>query len=557
MINERKTINGELFEKMILGGVANLQKNLQKVNDLNVFPIPDGDTGENMYLTLQSGLQELMNSGATIGEKATAMAQGMLFGARGNSGVILSQLFYGLGKGLKGLEEADLVQLGEALREGVKCAYGAVAHPVEGTILTVAREAVENICEKRYETMTVSEFFTGYLLEMKQSLEKTPNLLAVLKEAGVIDSGGAGLVYITEGFCKTLGGEKVENVEGLAQTQKASLDFSKFDENTVMEFGYCTELLLRLQTAKTDVDSFSVEKLIEFLESIGDSVVAFQTGTIVKLHVHTMTPWKVLEHCQQFGEYLTVKIENMTLQHNETHEEAAVALVEDIKMPKRARRPFATVIVATGEGLKNAFLEMGADYVISGGQTNNPSSEDLIKAFEEVNADCVFVLPNNGNIIMAAKQAAQMYTDSEIRVIESKSIGQGYSALAMLDYEAGDADAIAAQMIENMQGTVTGMVARAVRDANLNGVEIWKDGYMGFTDSTMQLCKATRLEAVCALTDKVKLDEKEFLIIVHGNGVTDEEKNGVRAYVEERYPHVEMYEIDGGQDVYDFLLIVE
>lgn len=562
-MNERKTIDGELFEKMILGGVANLHKHAQQVNDLNVFPIPDGDTGENMYLTLQGGLNELLREGNdTIGAKAHAMAQGMLLGARGNSGVILSQLFYGLSEGLKGQTESTVIELGEALKMGVKYAYGAVAHPVEGTILTVAREAVENICNQHYEDMSVEEFFSGYLIEMKNSLEKTPNLLAVLKEAGVIDSGGAGLVYITEGFCKTLGGEKVENVASLSggNTQKA-IDFSKFDENTEMQFGYCTELLFRLQTSKTDVDAFSVDELVAYLETIGDSVVAFKTGTIIKLHVHTLKPYLVLQYCQQFGEYLTVKIENMTLQHNETHdtaeEEVAVAEEIELKMPKRARRPYATVTVAAGEGMRQTFLEMGADYVISGGQTNNPSSEDFIKAFDTVNADYVFVLPNNGNIVMAAKQAAGIYTDSEIRVIESKNIGQGYSALAMVDYELGSADAIQAQMEENMAGTVTGMVARAVRTTELNGVKVEKDGYMGFTDHTMLLCEKTKTAAVCALTEKLGIAEKEFLIVVYGNSIIEEEKDALRAYMAENFPAVEMYEIDGGQDVYDFLLIIE
>lgn len=562
MVNERKTIDGALFEKMILGGVANLQKNAQKVNDLNVFPIPDGDTGENMYLTLQSGLNELLREGTdTIGAKAHAMAQGMLLGARGNSGVILSQLFYGLSEGLKGQTESTVIQLGEALKTGVKYAYGAVAHPVEGTILTVAREAVENICESHYEDMTVEEFFSGYLVEMKKSLEKTPNLLAVLKEAGVIDSGGAGLVYITEGFCKTLGGEKVENVASLAGESQKAVDLSKFDENSVMQFGYCTELLLRLQTSKTDVEAFSVEELIAYLETIGDSVVAFKTGTIIKLHVHTMTPYMVLQYCQQFGEYLTVKIENMTLQHNEVHEGAneELAAAEDIeiKMPKRARRPYATVTVAAGAGMRQTFLEMGADYVISGGQTNNPSSEDFIKAFDTVNADCVFVFPNNGNIVMAAKQAASIYTDSQIRVIESKNIGQGYSALSMVDYELGSADAIQAQMEESMASTITGMVARAVRTTELNGVKVEKDSYMGFTDHNMLLCEKEKTAAVCTLVDKLDVAEKEFLIVVYGNGVTEAEKDILRAYMSENCAHVEMYEIEGGQDVYDFLLIIE
>lgn len=553
--NEKKTIDGELFVKMILGGAQNLRDNLQIVNDLNVFPIPDGDTGENMYLTLQGGLDQLRGEESeALCDKAHAMAQGMLLGARGNSGVILSQLFYGLAKGLAELKTADVGQFASALKQGVKCAYGAVAHPVEGTILTVAREAVEAARAKCFEGMEVEAFFSAYLAEMKNSLEKTPNLLAVLKEAGVIDSGGAGLVYITEGFCKALGGAEIENEVALSSVgTKKSLDFSKFNENTVMEFGYCTELLLQLQHAKTEIENFSVQELIAFLETVGDSIVAFQTGTVIKIHVHTMEPWKVLQYCQGFGEFLTVKIENMTLQHNETAETKK----EAFKMPKRARRKFATVTVASGEGLIATFKEMGADQVISGGQTNNPSSEDFIAAFEEVNADHVFVLPNNGNIVMAAKQAAEIYQDSDIRVIESKSVGQGYSALSMLDYSADDADAIEALLTESMQGTLTGMVARAVRDAELNGVAVKKDGYMGFTDHTMLVCEPSKIEAVCSLVDKLGTAEKEFLIAVYGKTVTEGEKTAFNAYMDATYPCVEVYEIEGGQNVYDFLLIVE
>lgn len=556
LYNGRKTIDGELFEKMILSGVANLQANLQKVNDLNVFPIPDGDTGENMYLTLQGGFDQLSAVQTdALSDKANAMAQGMLLGARGNSGVILSQLFFGLAEGLTNVTVSNLETFGNALKTGVKYAYGAVAHPVEGTILTVAREAVENICSKLTADMTVEEFFSGYLMEMKKSLEKTPNLLAVLKEAGVIDSGGAGLVYITEGFCKVLGGAEVEGELALSSgSAKKALDFSKFNENSVMEFGYCTELLLQLQTAKTDISAFSVPDLIAFLETVGDSIVAFQTGSIVKIHVHTMTPWQVLAHCQKFGEFLTVKIENMTLQHNET---VQGSVEQEVKMPKRARRKFATVTVATGAGLVNTFKELGADYVISGGQTNNPSSEDFIQAFDEVNADYIFVLPNNGNIVLTAKQASKMYTASDIRVIESKTFGEGYSALSMLDYSSDDADEIVTLMQESMQGTVTGMVARSVRTTSLNGVSV-KDGeYMGFTDGTMLVSKPQKAETACALVDALQMSEKEFLIVVYGKDTTDSERNELLSFMSEKYPSVEVYEIDGGQDVYDFLLIVE
>ena len=550
MAQNQKIIDGALFYKMVLGGAANLHANLKTVNDLNVFPIPDGDTGENMYLTMQGGLDCLQKSGDSLEEKAQSMAQGMLLGARGNSGVILSQLFFGLSEGMKGLQEATVEQFAQALNEGVRCAYGAVAHPVEGTILTVAREATENMLEKS-KRATVEDFFAEFLQEMKKSLERTPDLLAVLKESGVIDSGGAGLVYIMEGFCKALGGEKIEG-DGLSPAQK-TVDFSKFTENDVMQFGYCTEVLLRLQTCKTDVDAFSVQELIEYLSSVGDSVVAFQTGTIVKIHVHTMTPYKVLEYCQTFGEYLTVKIENMTLQHNESVVEEKTQL----KMPKRARRKYATVTVASGEGLKDVFLEMGVDYVISGGQTNNPSSEAFIEAFERVNADVIFVLPNNGNIVLAAKQAANIYQDSDVRVIESKTVGQGYSALSMLDYSADDPDKIQAILTESMQGTETATVARAVRTTTCGGVEVRKDEYMGFTDHTMYVCTPAKIQTACELLQSLRLDEKEFLIAVYGKYTTAEEREEFRSKQAEEFPNVELYEIDGGQDVYDFLFIIE
>jgi dihydroxyacetone kinase-like predicted kinase len=318
-----------------------------------------------------------------------------------------------------------------------------------------------------------------------------------------------------------------------------------------MEFGYCTEVLLRLQTAKTDVDAFSVQTLVDFLNSVGDSVVAVKTGTAVKLHVHTLTPWKVLEYCQQYGEYLTVKIENMTLQHNETQG------AKEQEKPKRPRKPYAVVAVASGEGLKRVFADMGADAVVSGGQTNNPSAEDFIKAFDEVNADCIFVLPNNGNIVMAAKQAASIYQGSKIRVVESKNVGEGYSALGALDYDLDDEDEIALQMTAGMAETKTGMVARAVRDAELNGVKVEKDGYMGFTDGLMLLCEKTRTDAAVAHAEKLGVKEKEFVIAVYGDGVTDGEKAEFVSRIEKQYRDVEVFGIDGGQEVYDFLLILE
>ncbi len=551
---ERKIIDGQLFAKMIAGGIANLKMNAQEVNDLNVFPIPDGDTGENMYLTLQGGYESMQtHTGDSLGEISHAVAQGMLLGARGNSGVILSQLFYGLAEGLHGLQEATLEQFTCALKEGVKCAYSAVAHPVEGTILTVAREAVENVEACINKQTTVEEFFVDYLTEMKKSLEKTPDLLAVLKEAGVIDSGGAGLVYITEGFCKALGGKQMLDELAVSQTNASkSIDFSRFTADSVMQFGYCTELLLQLQHAKTDVANFSIDNLITHLQTLGDSVVAFKTGTIVKIHVHAFEPWRVLAHCQQYGEFLTVKIENMTLQHNETTEQKPKR-----QKPQRARRKYATIAVVSGAGLVRTFKEMGADYVIEGGQTNNPSAEQFMQAFDEVNADNIFVLPNNGNVVLAAKQAASIYDKSNVKVVESKTVGAGYSALSMLDYSADDADEIAAQMEESMQATVTGMVARSVRDASLGGVEVQKDAYMGFTAQTMYTCQPTKVQAALSLAEKLNVKDKDFVIAVYGKDVTQDEKQAFMGQISEAYPRLEIYEIDGEQDVYDFLLIIE
>ena len=537
---------------MIKGAAANLHENVQTVNDLNVFPIPDGDTGENMLLTLKGGLDGLKSAeeNECLSEKASAVASGMLLGARGNSGVILSQLFYGLSEGLKGCTAVGAKELGAALLEGVRCAYGAVAHPVEGTVLTVAREAAEYAVKKTDDDTTLADFFDNYLAEMRESLDRTPTLLPVLEEAGVIDSGGAGLLYIVEGFCKALAGESFETSDDVVGGS-ATVDFSKFDENCVMTYGYCTELLLRLQTSKCSPEDFSVEELVEFLESIGDSVVAFKTGSIVKIHVHTLTPWKVLEHCQKFGEYLTVKVENMTLQHNETVKEEP----KKQRKPKKKRTKFATVTVAAGEGLQTLFREMGADEVISGGQTNNPSSEDFVEAFDSANSDVIFVLPNNGNIILAAKQAAEIYDGSDVRVIETKSIGAGYSALEMLDYSSDDPDEIEARMNEDMKSSVTGMIARSVRTTSVGGVKVEKDDYMGFSGGEMIVSEPDKIGAARTLCERLT-DGRGFLIAIHGSLATESERAAVAEMASE-LDGVEYYEIDGGQDVYDFIFIAE
>ncbi len=552
-----KLIDGALFEKLVVFGAHNLKTCKKEINDLNVFPIPDGDTGDNMYMTISGGISPLKAEGKEeIGAKAAALAHGMLLNARGNSGVILSQLFAGIAKGLAGAELADVALFGAALQSGVAEAYSAVARPVEGTVLTVAREGVEYAVANITEACDACEFFEALTAEMHRSLERTPDLLPALAEAGVIDSGGAGLIAIFEGMKAALSGEELAESEGFEESRKQELDFSKFDENSVMTFGYCTELLLRLQRAKTDPEAFDVNVIIDFLSTVGDSIVAFKTGSVVKLHVHTMKPHKVLEFCQRFGEFLTVKIENMTLQHNDTDESFATKRGTATKK-KQEHKPFAVVTVVSGEGISETFRELGADFVIDGGQGNNPSAERFIEAFDTVNAEHVFVLPNNGNIVMAAKQAANMYTGADVRVIETKNLGQAYSILSALDLSGNEPDAIAEAMREDMKSSVTGMVSSSIRSAKLNGVDIECGDYVGFTDKTMLVSGAERVEVLMELAEALGARERSFMIVFAGVGASEEDKAAATSAAAERFPNTEFYLLDGGQDVYDFITILE
>jgi DAK2 domain fusion protein YloV len=551
---DTRELSGELYSSLIKGGAANLRANAQIVNDLNVFPIPDGDTGENMSLTITGGVTAAANAGSySLSEVSDTIANGMLLSARGNSGVILSQFFSGIAKGFTGSEKADVRTVGFAFKSGVRRAYEAVMKPTEGTMLTVAREATEYACDRITDSSTMESFFSDVLDEMNRSLKRTPQLLDVLREAGVIDSGGAGLVYIIDGMNKTLQGEHISDA-ALSFGSKA-VDTSKFTADSVMEYGYCTEFLLQLQKCKVDVDNFSIDPILDFLNSIGNSIVAFKTGTIVKVHVHTMTPGKVFDYCQKFGEFLTMKCENMTLQHNETI--LAEEKKEHIVKPTGERKKFAAITVATGDGIKETLKTLGADVVIDGGQGRNPSSEDFIEAFDSVNADTIFVLPNNGNIVMAARLAADIYADSKVVVIPSKSIGDGYAALSMLSYDSGDVDVITNDMSEAMQGVVTGEVTRSVRDANIDGVEIKNNAYIGFSGKNMLASEADKLDTTMEMLAKLDAASHEVMIAIYGNTATTEDRKEFCRRAGEMFPRTELYEIDGGQDVYDFEIILE
>lgn len=550
-----QNLTGEMFAQMVQNGAANLRNNAQTVNDLNVFPIPDGDTGDNMCRTIEGGASVANAEGdVPVSEVCSKVAEGMLLSARGNSGVILSQFFEGINLGMKDFETADVKAVAEAFRAGVKQAYSSVITPTEGTILTVMREATDVAASKITEDSTLEQFFKAYIKEMYLSLDRTPELLPVLKEAGVIDSGGAGFSFIIEGMYKALKGEEITS-DKMITTVSAEAPIGNFDENTEMEFGYCTEALVQLRSEKTDVEAFSVDALIEYLESIGgDSIVAFKTGTKVKLHVHTFTPDKVLAFCLTFGEFITVKIENMSIQHSETTVENRFERKEVVS---NERKKFGVVAVASGDGLKEMFTSLGADAIVDGQQTMNPSSEDFIKAFDAVNADTIIVLPNNSNILLAAKQAGELYKDSDIRVVESTTIAEGYAALTMLDLTSEDIDVIIDDLKMAIGGVTTGLVTYAVRDTSQDGFEIKKDDWLGFSKKTILSVEKDKVSAATALLDSIDKTGKEVIIAIAGKDATAEELSAVHEYASKNFPLVEFYEVDGGQDIYSFIFAVE
>ena len=546
MIDNEK-ISAQGYAKMIAGGAVNLKEHVQEINDLNVFPIPDGDTGENMLLTMLGGATLKDSEEDNLGDLSRKISNAMLLSARGNSGVILSQFFDGITKGFSKAHEADVKQLKTAFKMGVEQAYKSVMTPTEGTILTVIREATEVASQSKAKTPL--EFLNAFLDEAKTSLERTPDLLPVLKEAGVVDSGGTGLVYIIEGMKMAMLGKEIGDV--LAQKEQASeeLDLDAFDENSELTFGYCTEVLLRLQTAKVgDTESFSESVIVEYLGTIGDSMVVVKSGSVVKIHVHTMTPHKVLCFLQQYGEFLKVKIENMSLQHNNT-------IKEEKATPKRPHKPVGIVTVAQGQGVKDMFTELGADYIVDGGQSMNPSAEDFLRAFDEVNADTIFVFPNNGNIVMAAKQAAELYENSKVIVIESKTIGQGYASLSMLDVSMELEDTIA-QINEAMQEVVTAEITYAVRDTNMNGVDVKKDDYIGIVGKKILTADKRSTDAVMNTLEKSGFGDYCACIIVSGKYAKEEDVSFLEGEIAKKYPNQEVYIVNGGQDVYEYILII-
>ena len=541
-----KFLTGDMLLEMVRSGAECLQLHCDEVNDLNVFPIPDGDTGSNMFMTIQGGANTEC-SVEKISDTAQSIAHNMLLSARGNSGVILSQLFAGIADGLKGLESAGISDLENACKMGVERAYNSVLTPTEGTILTVAKETSNAVCNENFDC--IEEVFEFSLDEAKKALEKTPEQLEVLKQAGVVDSGGAGLVYIIEGMQNFLTGKKSSGKSVVSAPAPAdSLNVDLFTADSELGFGYCTELLVRLQNRKCNPDEFDINDLIDYLNGFGDSIVAFKDGTIVKLHVHTKTPQKVLEYCQQFGEFLKVKIENMQLQHNE--------VVANEQAKETERKQYAIIAVANGEGIKQELTDFGADIIIDGGQTMNPSASELIAAFDKANAQTIFVLPNNGNIILAAKQAAELYKKSDVRVIPTKNIGDCYSVLSMMDLEAGDADAIEQNMNESMVGTLTAEISKSIRSTQMDGIDVREGEYIGILGKKIVSSDTDCYDTALAALKLMEPNEHSSLIILRGKTGDEAVAADIASFARQNYPRLEVYESFGGQNVYDFILVV-
>lgn len=535
-----------------------LKTNAEEVNQLNVFPIPDGDTGDNMTMTMEGGIKALEDvDGEDIGSVADSISGGMLLGARGNSGVILSQFFAGIAKVLSGQKYADVEMVGKALTEGVNQAYASVLTPTEGTILTVARESVAYAVSKITPDSTVNSLFADMAEECEASVQRTPEALAVLKEAGVVDSGGSGLKYIIEGFLNILlgGDDDYETQPGNGghheQTVKApGPDF-------VLTHGYCTEFLLQLTNSKTDVDAFDMEQAKAYLETAGDSIVAIRTGTLVKVHVHTMFPYRVLEHFHPFGEFVKIKIENMSLQHRDMETGKDMGLVTG----KKVKKPHAVVTVANGEGIEKLFLGIGADEIIYGGQTMNPSSEDFVDAFRRIRSridtDVIIVFPNNGNIILAARQAADMFEDARVFVVESKSIGDGYAGISTMDPESGDPEQLVQTATEIMAEVKTGSITNAIRNTELNGFSIREGQFLGMCGKDILSVNDDIRQCALETLDRMDAKDADMINIISGEGISEEQTHEMHRLVGERFPDADVYELQGGQAVYPYIFVIQ
>ncbi|MCK5388796.1 MAG: DAK2 domain-containing protein, partial [Candidatus Izimaplasma sp.] len=527
-----------------------LRNDYQRINELNVFPVPDGDTGSNMQSTMMSGVKAISSfENDSIEKLSKALSRGLLMGARGNSGVILSQLFSGFAKTFKGQETINTLDFIQGLQQGVKQAYGAVINPVEGTILTVAREAADvafRYCHKDSDLLEILEI---YIKEAYESLERTPDLLPVLKEAGVIDAGAAGFIDIIDGMILALKGDILEDSK-FATVSSVSHEMPSYEGAT--DFGYCTEFIVDF---KEDAN-FVKDDFIKHISTFGDSLVVVSDDEILKVHIHTKTPGDVLNYGQTFGNFATLKIENMSIQHSETLLHTTGDGHDCGHDHSEFKKKYGIITVVNGDGLKDMFKEMGVCCIIEGGQTMNPSTEDFIKAVEAINADHIIIIPNNGNVLLSAQTAAKYIEDRDITVLPAKTIAQGYASLTMFDANA-ELAANVAEMEELIAHVKSGEVTYAVRDTEYKGIKIIKDEFIGIAQGEIITSNVERKDTVIALFDGLIDEESEIITVMYGKTVNKEELEQVMLYLEEHYSEVEVELVKGNQEIYSYIIAVE
>ena len=562
-MSNTKTLNGVRLGRMIIAGANELAANKQLVDAMNVFPVPDGDTGTNMSLTVMAAAREAEKKGSLMAADVTkAASSGALRGARGNSGVITSQLFRGFAKGLEGMEEAGVKELAAAAEQAVKTAYKAVMKPKEGTILTVARGCAEAAEKLSHETDDIEAFLSGIIAYGHEVLAQTPEMLPVLKQAGVVDAGGRGLLYILEGALKQLkaGDQHVTLNDGQSAAAAApEMDFASLAsiENESITFGYCTEFFINVQGADETVTT----GLKNYLGTIGDSVVCVADDEIIKIHVHTDHPGLAIEKALTIGSLTGLKIDNMREQHTNaisfTGEAApAPAAVPETPVAEQPRKDVGFVSISAGAGLTAIFKNLGVDEVIEGGQTMNPSTEDILNAVDKINADHIFVLPNNKNIILAAEQAAKLSEDKKLHVIPSRSVPEGISAMFCFEADA-DPDEMEAAMKDAIRLVDTATVTYAVRDTSIGDKEIKAGNILGMLNDQIEVVAEDVMEGTKELIKASIKDESEVVGIYYGADATEESAEELAAFIEENYPDCEVEVQSGGQPLYYYIISVE
>lgn len=556
-----KTIDGAILKKMIISGANQLYNYYPEVDALNVFPVPDGDTGMNMNLTMSSGAKEVANRNDTnIYDIARAFSKGLLMGARGNSGVITSQIFRGFAQGLEGKSEVDAVELAEAWMVGKEVAYKAVMRPVEGTILTVVRESSAHISEKVDKNWSIEATMEAMLKEARESLIRTPELLPILKEVGVVDSGGAGFVRILEGFISALHGKVIEKEAATAFVEPQEIAGAKLEAE---EFGYCTEFILKIGDGQTEKKPFVERRFSNVLNTHGNSIVMVRDEDLLKVHIHTLIPGYILNYAQQFGEFVTLKIENMTLQHehltddstlkNVTHSHESLHLKDAIVKEK----DYALIAVSSGKGLGEMFKELRVDAIVSGGQTMNPSTEDFVEQIKKIKAKHIFILPNNTNIIMAAEQACEILKgEVNASVIPSKTIPEGLVACMMFNPEASFEENLD-EMKGALKSVKSGAITFAIKDTSFDGIQITKNHFMALSEKKIITSDPDKFISLARLLEAMIDKMTSIVTIIVGEGVEEEGMEKLLKEFSDKFQDVEFNVRQGDQPIYSFLIGIE